>query len=394
MTQAVNVLFFQPSSVFGGAERSALNVINYMDPQRVRIHLLASDRVFAQVGNCDFISTTETEISEGFTGLRKALRDAWMIVRLARRHRCKVMIGFLHYGAILAGLVRVLSVGRVRTIASPRTPSQLAIRHLLGADSQQVRLWQAMIHFFCRFSTRVLVASHGLKDEAVEVYGAHPDAVDVVPNGVDEALVERAQCVNPVGVDQREFRLVSFGRLVEEKDLGTLVRAFALVATHLPHARLWLVGDGPERGALEALAAELGVLERIQFVGFQPEPYAWVKSCDVFVHTALYEGFGNVLLEAMACGVTVIATDCDYGPREIIEDGVSGRLVQPGDVEGLAACILQLAADEALRRRLVMVANERVKAFSAKAMSAGYERVFLEVAGVVARDPAATGLRY
>ena len=377
----VKVLLFQPSSVFGGAERSALNVVHHLDPARVHITLLGSEQVFGDVSGCAFVSTRSLGVAEGFAGLRRALGDARAIARLARACGCEVVIGFLHYGAIIAALVRVVSFGRVKGIASPRTPSRKAVRQLVGERGARVRLWHAMIHFFCRAANRLIVASEGLKRECVESYGARARHVAVVPNGVDGDLVARATATAPVRAQDpaAPFRVVSFGRLVPEKDLGTLVRGFAAFAQGHPHSELWFVGDGREREALAALAATLGVADKVCFHGFQPLPFAWVKSCDVFVHTALYEGFGNVILEAMACGVAVIATDCDFGPREIVQDGVNGLLAPPSDAGALAACLERLAGDEALRLRLAAAARDRVAAFSARNMAKGYQAVFLEL---------------
>jgi len=103
---------------------------------------------------------------------------------------------------------------------------------------------------------------------------------------------------------------------------------------------------------------------RVRFLGFCPNPYAYMARADLFVLSSLWEGFGNVLVEAMASGTAVISSDCPYGPAEIIEDGVSGCLVAPGDATALATKIEQVLGDEQLRARLVEGGLRRARDFN------------------------------
>ena len=95
-----------------------------------------------------------------------------------------------------------------------------------------------------------------------------------------------------------------------------------------------ILGEGPERGNLLRLAEELGVAERIDLPGFQVNPFAYMSKARLMVHSSKYEGFPNVLVQAMACGTPVVSTDCDHGPREILEDGKWGRLGAGGGLGG------------------------------------------------------------
>jgi len=117
--------------------------------------------------------------------------------------------------------------------------------------------------------------------------------------------------------------------------VDVILRAAAAVA---PRQRfhLAILGEGEQRAALEQLAAELGIADRVFFLGFQPQPWLFVSKADLFVLSSRYEGFGNVLIEAMRQGVPVVSTDCPGGPSEILEDGRYGRLVPCGDEQALA----------------------------------------------------------
>jgi hypothetical protein len=128
-------------------------------------------------------------------------------------------------------------------------------------------------------------------------------------------------------------------RLAPQKGFATLIRAFAEVRRRRP-ARLVILGDGPLRPELEALAGELGVGGDVALPGFVANPYAYMARASVFALSSAWEGFGNVLVEALACGTPVVAADCPSGPGEILDGGRFGRLVPVGDPEALARAIL------------------------------------------------------
>ncbi len=129
-------------------------------------------------------------------------------------------------------------------------------------------------------------------------------------------------------------RIVTVGSMKAQKNHPLLLRAFARLNRR--DARLMFVGDGTGREALLSLARDLGVVDRVIFAGFQLDPTAFYKTADLFVLSSNYEGFGNVIVEAMAYGTTVVSTDCPSGPAEILENGKYGRLVPVRDPQALA----------------------------------------------------------
>lgn len=133
--------------------------------------------------------------------------------------------------------------------------------------------------------------------------------------------------------------VLAVGRLVGAKDYPTLLRAFARVVRQVD-ARLIIYGEGDRRGELAALVEELGLADRVALPGFVENPLPSMKTADVFVLSSSREGFGNVLVEAMATGTPVVSTDCPHGPGEILEDGKWGTLVPVGDDEALAEAIV------------------------------------------------------
>ena len=156
--------------------------------------------------------------------------------------------------------------------------------------------------------------------------------------------------------------VLSAGRLTTVKDHATLVRAFAEVLNSRP-VRLVILGVGPERENLSVLAERLNVSRHVDLPGFRINPFAYMSKSQVFVLSSRYEGFANVLPEAMASGTPVVSTDCRSGPREILENGKWGHLVPVGDWHAMAEAILDTLDNPIPSDHLI----SRASAFSAKA---------------------------
>ena len=140
--------------------------------------------------------------------------------------------------------------------------------------------------------------------------------------------------------DIEEPIILGAGRLNPHKDFRTLVRAFKCVRQQC-EAQLVIIGEGGEREELESLINDLGLTDSVQLPGFVRNPYAVIARSNVFVLSSSSEGFGNVLVEAMALGVPVVSTDCPNGPAEILEGGKWGRLVSVGDVKAMSKAIFE-----------------------------------------------------
>jgi glycosyltransferase involved in cell wall biosynthesis len=148
------------------------------------------------------------------------------------------------------------------------------------------------------------------------------------------------------------LRLVAVGRLTEQKGFDLLIPAFAQIAKDHPAWTLTIFGDGPKRAELEAQVEAAKLSTRVSLPGSTPRPGEWISVASLFVLSSRYEGFPNVLGEAMRAGLPVIAFDCDFGPADLIEPGISGLLVAPEDVAALAASLDAAMASAELRTRL------------------------------------------
>jgi glycosyltransferase involved in cell wall biosynthesis len=208
----------------------------------------------------------------------------------------------------------------------------------------------------------------------------------VIPNPVrppDDAITP----------EMRDTTITAMGRLSYEKGFDLLLYAFASVAARHPAWRLRIYGEGPLRSELEELARRLELSERVSFPGFTNRPAAAMRQSDLFVLPSRSEGFGNVLTEAMACGLAVVSFDCPSGPRHIIRDGFDGVLVPPRDVPALASALDHLMSDEAARARLAANARGVLERFAEEKVMGMWEQVIAATLGVRARPAQGTSVR-
>jgi GalNAc-alpha-(1->4)-GalNAc-alpha-(1->3)-diNAcBac-PP-undecaprenol alpha-1,4-N-acetyl-D-galactosaminyltransferase len=220
-------------------------------------------------------------------------------------------------------------------------------------------VWARLRHLLYPQAAAVVVQTDGVRIWAERFLKSHrvhviPNAVSV-PDGVRKGRTE----IKPPG-----WKVAAMARLQPQKGLDILLKAFAQCARKHADWSLIIVGEGGERKRLEALAIELGIANRVSMPGRMRYPWRTLCGTDLFVLSSNYEGFPNALMEAMACGLPAISTDCPSGPREIIRDGVDGLLVPPNDVAGLAGAMDRLMADPTERQRFGARAPEVVERFS------------------------------
>ncbi|MDD5216854.1 MAG: glycosyltransferase family 4 protein [Candidatus Omnitrophica bacterium] len=187
--------------------------------------------------------------------------------------------------------------------------------------------------------------------------------VKVIPNPVEiETNVDEKSSADP----KTHKNILAMGRLVSQKGFDMLIRAFSTIANKNPNWSLTIWGEGPLRLDLESLIYNLGLHERVHLPGLTDNVFREMHQADLFVLSSRYEGFPNVLLEAMACGLPVISFDCQSGPKELIQNKVNGILVTAGDVNALASEMDRLMTEESERRRLAMRAAEIKEQYSMK----------------------------
>lgn len=211
---------------------------------------------------------------------------------------------------------------------------------------------------------RRVTVSSGVADDLAALAGIPRSRFEVIynPIAVRPPISGGEAAVDAAWRGWRGKRIISVGSLKQQKNQAFLIRAFASLAETVD-ARLMILGEGTLRGELEALTRRLDVADRVLMPGFSPDPAPFYRSADLFVLSSDYEGLPTVLIEALACGLPVVSTDCPSGPSEILENGRCGTLVPVGNLDALAEAMrAALAADhdrDALRRRAAEFSPER-----------------------------------
>jgi len=224
----------------------------------------------------------------------------------------------------------------------------------------------------------VIALTQDMRGKIRQTY--HRDA-SVIPNGIDLRRFEQLSCRSKVKSAPNGVKTLLFvGRLHRIKGVAYLIEAMTTIIKRNPKARLLLVGDGEERQNLENLVTKLGLTKYVTFIGKVPNEKVpqYIAASDVFVLPSLSEGFGIVLLEAMACGLPIVATNVG-GIPEIVQDGENGFLVEPENPEGIAQKVLTLLENDDLRRRISQNNLEKAKNYSWEAAVDKLEKVYLEV---------------
>lgn len=279
-----------------------------------------------------------------------------------------------------AGLTMMRAVSGLESTLSPVTVvcPQLPInREMEALPSILHSIYANLIRRCFSRAASVIALSQGVRTELVNRGIVTADKVIVIPNAcIDPRLaswIEQPAPSNFPHIPPSTHLIVACGRLVRQKGFDVLIRALA----KLPESvYLVVLGEGPDRYFLHNLASKLGVSGRVSLIGHVENPFACIGKASLFVLSSRFEGFGNVLVEAMACGTPVLSTACDYGPREIITDGQDGVLVSPDNPQELASAIERLLGSPETRRALAMKAKARAERFSAERVGGAYAEHF------------------
>lgn len=239
------------------------------------------------------------------------------------------------------------------------------------------RLRPQMVRWFYPLADAILAASWGTAADVARITQLPLERIAVIYNPVvtPEVLAKlEAPLEHPWFAPEAPPVVLGVGRLVSQKDFFTLLQAFAQVRQQRP-ARLMILGEGEDRPQLEALVRQLGLEADVCLPGFVENPYAYMARAAVFALSSEFEGFGNVVAEALAAGTPVVSTDCESGPAEILEHGRYGRLVPIQNPAALAVALLETLSQPGDRPTLQAQLKARSQAFSIEQITDQYIQV-------------------
>ncbi len=361
----LETLVLRPAMGQGGADRVTLTLLKGLDRERFRLSLALLK------GAGELLPEVPEDVRLLTLGAG-SLWTAWLPLARAVRHQPPDLLFSTSSGAnLIACLARLLASSPFRLVLSERTTLQ---RSDQPAKRAVLRLAKRRLYPLADLVTAV---SDGVRRDLVSRLALPPDKVRVVYNPlVTPELLALARDEVPEYAAGDEPMILGAGRLVPEKGFSTLIKAFAQVRAKR-NARLIILGDGPLRPRLTALADRHGIQNSVNFAGFVKNPFCFMARCEVFVLPSLNEGLPGALIQAMALGAAVVSTDCHWGPAEIIDHEHNGYLVRVDDPEAMAKRILLLLDNEALREEIGEAARRSVERYSLRAGVAAYTDALL-----------------
>jgi N-acetylgalactosamine-N,N'-diacetylbacillosaminyl-diphospho-undecaprenol 4-alpha-N-acetylgalactosaminyltransferase len=371
MAKPKRAVFVINSLDAGGAQRIMCTLLRHSDAERAEFDmtLVVLDDEPAVNAPPDWVKVRQLDCK------LSARRAVFFVRRVFAELRPDVTLSFL----TRSNLANVVNAGSAACVISERAyPSEHFKR---GAQGVVMR---TVVRAAYPRADRVIVPSDGVGDDLRENFNVAASKLISIPNPVDVEAIA-ALSSEPLAAPVEGSYILAAGRLVKMKGFDALIRAYA--ASGITQ-KLVIAGEGPDRDMLTSLAHECGVAGRVTLPGFAENPYPWMRGADFFVLSSHSEGFPNAMVEAMALGTPVVATNCPSGPAQILAEaprstitGVTrarhGMLAPVGDVEGMAQA-LRAMAEPGIRKTYGERAAARARDFCAEAAKDAYWRVMRE----------------
>lgn len=328
-----SLAIFLPSLAGGGAERTMVSLAGELAQRGIGVDLVLS------TATGPYLDDLSDQVTVVDLGASRVVTSLPALVRYLRRERPSAMLTVLSHASIvglIAGLVA--RAGTRLAVLEQDTMSEV----MRESKRRRARLLPLLIRWLYPKADEIIAVSTGVADDLADFAHLPRRRIEVVYNPVVTPEMKQAageDVPHPWFAAGAPPVVLGIGRLQpRKKDFALLIRAFARARAD-SEARLIILGEGPERPQLEALVAELQLGDVVELPGFVDNPYAYLSHAALFVLSSQWEGLPTVLIEAMCCGVPVVATDCPSGPYEILDGGRHGELVPVGDEEHMAAAI-------------------------------------------------------
>jgi glycosyltransferase involved in cell wall biosynthesis len=364
------IMFFLPSMAGGGAEKTLIHIMNGLSKDKYIIHFLIID---------------SPKIGDNKDEYQNMLKPHVLVKNL------KIPLKMKHYPKIFLKTIKALyeikpdiifsTVIKANVLASFSSVFYFKNKALVLCETNNRSNFDFSLPFkiasrisYNNLADAVVTKSQGLKNHMVEFFGTNSEKVKIIYNPIDLVDIKHKSSDEVELNKTDKLKLVSAGRLEEQKDYPTLLRALKSLREERDFV-CYILGKGSLQIDIQNMIDDYGLTEHVLLKGFQSNPYRYFKWADIFILHSKWEGFGNVILEAMAVGTPVISSDCDYGPEEIIGEEW-GLLFKTGDAEGLKRRIIELADSEDQRISLSKKGKSRVKDFSIEKAIREYESLF------------------
>lgn len=306
-----SIAFIVPHLSGGGAERVVANLSKGISNEYDKYLIIYHDTEVKYEHDGKVINLNIGPSNDMFGKIMNTIYRIRKIRKIKKKYGITKTISFLDN----PNIVNVFSRVGDKVFVSIRNHQS---KELVGIEGL---VHQLVVKYFYTKSNKIVAISQGVRKDLIENFGVNPNKVSVIYNPVD---IDRIKILREESIE-KEYQnfynnptIITVGRLAYQKGQWHLIRAFREVVNKVPNANLIILGSGELKEQLVSLIDEMNLTENVHIIGFQQNPFKFISRADIFVLPSLFEGLGNVLLEAMACETPIISTDCESGPREII----------------------------------------------------------------------------
>jgi glycosyltransferase involved in cell wall biosynthesis len=354
------ISIFLPSIQIGGAERLSINLANEWSASGYDVEIVS---LFKEDPNDTLISLLLPQVKLVQLNISRLLFSVGPLVKYLKSSKSDVLLAAMWPLTIICITAWIFSGKHGKLFISEHTQLSVSIEREIGIPRFLLSL---SIYIFYKIPSGIITVSNGVRDDICILGSLKKNKIQVIYNPASTlSHTSYIQTVDPFQGrwTHTGFKLLAVGTLKEQKDFTTLIQSVNEVAANIP-VSLIILGEGPERARLESLSKSLGISEKISLPGYVVDTAPYFNAADLFILSSAWEGFGNVLVEALECGTPVISTNCKSGPSAILENGKYGKLVPVKDYFALARGIEEmLAADhdtELLKKRAEFFSVERI----------------------------------
>ena len=339
------IAIFLPSLTGGGAERMAVRLANEFSSRGFEIHLvLANNEGPYSSSVSDNIEVFDLNAIQ-LPGYRM-MGSLPSLIQYLNDSTPDVLLSLMTHTNIVALLAKRFVKHNQRVVVSER--NHLAEK-VSGSDSLLTNFLPPLVRITYRDADHIIPISNGVAESLVTTCDLSTSNMTVIYNPAysPEILRKSQKSTDHKWLVNDEYAtILGVGRLTKQKNFAYLIKAFRRIRDQNERTRLIILGEGSQRNALSSLIGKYSLEEYVDLPGFVENPFKYMAGADVFVLSSLWEGFGNVIVESLACGTPVVSTDCPSGPAEILNNGEFGNLVPMNDHQVLAEEIIQSLNEE------------------------------------------------
>lgn len=372
----IKLAFFLPNLEIGGAEKVTANLLNELDRKKFSPQLILQEKKGYHLG-----TVPKDILIVNFNGCN-LFCSFLKLIKYFHKESPDIFVSVFPRFSVVAIAAKIFSGSNAKIVviehsifSRTATNAPTLLRRMVARF-----IFPALMRILYQNSEAIICVSRGVANDITKITGLK-NKIGVIYNPiVNPEIYELAkEPVNhPWILDKSTPVILAVGRLVKAKDYPTLLNAFYMIL-RIKQAKLLILGEGNDELKIKRFAERLGISGSVDFLGLQENPYKFMAKSSVFVLSSQQEGFSTVIVEAMACGLPVVSTDCESGPSEIIQDEKNGYLVKVGDSAAMAEKIIKILDNNAVRNKFSENGRIRAKDFTVGNKTQEYEKLFLNI---------------